>query len=338
MDYCIHFHTSAIAQSGEDEEVPKHAKEVADAFQTLADWLNARIIDPDDDLELGGDLVVGEDLTVTEDATVEGDLDVGGDLTVTGTLEGVTVRCGLVKIHSTSPLTGSIMRGGTAMDAWDDNGGEYYTVEDDGLGCSEADTVWPGVEDSDGHWHIASHCDEWSDFADSMWSRKCGSYESVYKSYVGGVLNDETEWFYAFETDDDDASVAQPAASQFWVKIRGWLLGDTTDNDNRLRLYWIDDEADFSNGDIVWGDRPGTTLALSEVARFSYCAGVSVGVKQDDAEGESALYVEIEGGRPSGKHGICLRWNMPSPGNDDTVELRDPAGVGSGPTATYLAK
>ena len=96
MALCIHLHLSAVAQSGEDEAVPQHAREVANALGRLVDFLNDHIIDPDDDLVLGGDLLVEGDLDTDGDADVAGDLTlagdmmtvgditVGGDLTVTG--------------------------------------------------------------------------------------------------------------------------------------------------------------------------------------------------------------------------------------------------------------
>jgi len=69
---CIHLHLSAVAQSGEDEAVPQHAREVANALGRLVDFLNDNIIDPDDDLVLGGDLDIGGDLTVQGDQTCYG--------------------------------------------------------------------------------------------------------------------------------------------------------------------------------------------------------------------------------------------------------------------------
>jgi hypothetical protein len=81
---------------------------------------------------------------------------VASSVPVGGPGSGGACYSGVIKVKSAAGNTCEIMRGGTAMAAWDDNGGTYYTFDDEGSGCVKDNDVFVAVEDSGGVWHIAS--------------------------------------------------------------------------------------------------------------------------------------------------------------------------------------
>ena len=70
MTKCLNFHEKAIADSGADEGVPEHAKEVANAFQKLENWIPPNIPDLDDDLNFAGDVVFEGAVTYEGDGPI----------------------------------------------------------------------------------------------------------------------------------------------------------------------------------------------------------------------------------------------------------------------------